>query len=807
MARIEKSELLEYFLAEAEDYLNVLSFGIPQLENTTDRNSILEELFRAAHTLKGAAAIVKLSVTSRVAHKMEDIFDAFRSDSIPVTKDTIELLMTMIDAIAHLLREISAGRDEEEGLDNKFSAQVEAVLSTAVSLSPDAELEMREEYAVRNEQAPHAAEVAAVSTGTSPVVESEQLAGPADKEVAVVKSRGQEIAEPRKEDAEFLFGNFVRIELRKIEEMFNLIGEVTIMKNHMLKKTKDAGELSEEVLFAGKRLLEEVNSFAERHSYSISDNAKYVDPLFSEFGELEFDRYDEQNIFSRKVQELTEDIAEALKELMNFYETFQDDIKALDRVVRTLRSDLSESRMMDIGRLFQRFVRPVKEMGREAGKKIDFQLVGQGTKIDRVIFENLFDPLMHMIRNSVSHGLESSEDRVRSGKKKEGVLSLSARREGINIIIEITDDGAGIDTGRVFDEAVRRGLVASDAKLSREEILSLIFLPGFSTAMQTDMTSGRGVGMNAVRNQISNINGTIELSTETGKGTTFKIRIPSSLAITNVIVFNYANMEFVMPTSLIEEVVQYEPAEDLSELEGEKSELRINYRGTSIQGKRLSELFNVPGGEKSGRKDSFAIICSISNKKVGLVADDVFAQEEAIIKPVNRFLDGLAIYSGITISGDGKVRLVLNPLKIFEDETRSFLVAPTEVESFEGRRVLVVDDSLSVRKYLSMFFSSKNLKVFTASNGSEALKELEETEVDLIVADLEMPVMHGYELVSRIRTIDKLKHIPIIVLTSRSTGKHKEKALELGADEYMVKPFEERVMEDALRKYSLLPAV
>ena len=357
----------------------------------------------------------------------------------------------------------------------------------------------------------------------------------------------------------------------------------------------------------------------------------------------------------------------------------------------------------------------------------------------------------------------------------------------------------------VFDEAVKRGIIAPEARLSREEILSLIFLPGFTTAVTTDMTSGRGVGMNAVRNQVSNINGTLELSTEPGKGTTFRLRIPSSLAISNVIVFNYGSMEFVMPTSLIEEVVQYEPAESQLVIEGEEPEVMVNYRGVDIHAKRLSDVFRGSGNGKEESRDGFVIICSISNKKVGLIVDEVFAQEEAIIKPINRFLDGLAIYTGVTISGDGKVRLVLNPLKVFEEETRTLMITPSEEESYEGRRVLVVDDSLSVRKYLSNFFSSKNLKVYTASNGSEALKELEDTEVELIVADLEMPVMHGYELVSRIRTIEKLRHIPIIVLTSRSTGKHREKAIELGADEYMVKPFDDRVMEEALRKYALLP--
>ncbi len=810
MGKTDRSELLEYFLAEAEDYLNLLCRGIPELETSTDRTALLEELFRAAHTLKGAAAIVRLNVTSSIAHSMEDILETFKDKQIAVKKDVVDLLLSMLDAVAHIVRDISEGKEENADLEMKFTDQVAEVLAQvggAVEVS-DSFSFMEETSAspitplpkIQEVVEPHVSPQEAAKAGPVEPMLPEISKVPPDVPVKV-----QEAVAKKKDDVEYFFGNFVRIDLKKIEDMFNLISEVTIMKNAMLKKTKKAGEISEELLFAGKRLLEEVNAFADRHAYTISDNAKYIDPLFSDFGDLEFDRYDEQNLFSRKLQELTEDITEALKELMQFFGSFQEDIKSLDKIVRFLRTDLSESRMIDIGRLFQRFVRPIKDMGREHDKRVDLHMAGQSTKIDRVIFENLFDPLMHMIRNCISHGIEKGEQRIRSGKRREGTISLSARREGINIIIEITDDGAGIDTNKVFAAAVQQGLAKAEARLSREEILSLIFLPGFSTAGATDMTSGRGVGMNAVRSQISNINGTLELSTEVGKGTSFRIRVPSSLAITNVIVFNYGTMEFVMPTSLIEEVIHYEPVEDKSG-DNKESSTMVYHRGAPINAKRLSDVFYVAGNGHEGKKEHFVLVCSISNKRVGLIVDDVLGQEEAIIKPVNRFLEGLSINTGITISGDGLVRLVLNPIKIFEEETRTFLVTPPESDSFEGRRVLVVDDSLSVRKYLSTFLATRNLKVYSAGNGSEALMMLEETQVDLIITDLEMPVMHGYELVSRIKASDKLKSIPVIVLTSRSTGKHREKAFELGADDYLVKPFDERSLVASLKKYALIPA-
>ena len=440
MGKIDRSELLEYFLAEAEDYLNVLSHGIPELAVTTDRNTLLEELFRAAHTLKGAASIVRLTVTSQIAHSMEDILETFKNGQLEVEKDVVDLLLTMLDAIAHIVRDISAGKEEREGVEKQFTERVAEVLARANVFGTESEFGLEDDYKTAEALPAIAAEIEVPSEQPAALTETvkPQTRIPEHKDTAVPvesQDKPEEQTGRRKDDIEYFFGNFVRIDLKKIEEMFNLISEVTIMKNSMLKKTKEAGEVSEAVLFAGKKLLEEVNTFAERHAYTITDNVKYIDPLFSDFGELEFDRYDEQNLFSRKLQEMTEDITEALKELMSFYGSFQEDIKSLDKIVRFLRSDLSDSRMIDIGRLFQRFVRPIKDLAREYDRRVDFQIAGQSTKIDRVIFENLFDPLMHMIRNCVSHGIEKGDERIRRGKRKEGVISLSARREGINIII------------------------------------------------------------------------------------------------------------------------------------------------------------------------------------------------------------------------------------------------------------------------------------------------------------------------------------------------------------------------------------
>ncbi|HWR89738.1 MAG TPA: Hpt domain-containing protein, partial [Dissulfurispiraceae bacterium] len=524
MANIE-AELLECFLLEAENYMTTLQGGISSLETDPQRGPLIEELFRAAHTLKGGAALVKLGSISKIAHSMEDILEDIKDGKIDVQMEITDLLLYMLESVSSLIQDVSSGKTEQPGIE-------------------EAVLKRKEDVFAR------------VKPGNGhsqcPSGDSRQ---PAQPEVPVATERRGSIGR-RRDDVELFTGNFVKVEVRKIEEMLNLISEITIKKNYLLQRTKEAGNISNEILFAGKRLFGEVNDFADRHEYSaVTRTDRYVDPLFSEFGELEFDRYDEQNLFSRKLQEMTEDLSEAVKELSQLLESFQEDMKNMDGMIRLLRSDITDSRMMEIGRFFQRFVRPVRSMGKEYGKNVELMVSNGETKIDRVIFERIFDPFLHIIRNAICHGIETPEERVQNGKKAEGQIVLSARREGSSIMIEISDDGRGIDTNKLLLEGVKRGIFKPGAHPSHEEILSLIFLPGLTTSEKIDMNAGRGVGMNAVRRHLADLSGTIEVETQINRGTTFRLRIPTTLAITNVLVFHCGPVEFVIPANLIEEVM------------------------------------------------------------------------------------------------------------------------------------------------------------------------------------------------------------------------------------------------------------
>lgn len=781
---IDKSELLEYFLSEAVDHIHILENGFSELEESTDKAYLIEELFRVAHTLKGSAALVKLTITSTIAHKMEDILEGLMNKRIEASNKVVEVLSYMLDGIRSLITRVSKGYDEYLETEQIILQRAEEVLTDEQATAIDSDIDVSEiihplssslkSQEIIDSQAPQTSDIHKIGNSG-------------------IQKMGEQFGK-RREDSEFFIGNFVKVDSEKIEEMLNLIGEVTIKKNYLLQKAKNIVDISDAIFFTGRRLLIEVSDFAERHSYSLPENVKYIDPLLSEFGELEFDRYDQLNLFSRKLQEITNDITEALKELNNFFEVFSDDLKSMDGMIKMLKSDLTDSRMVDIGILFHRFVKPVKDVAKTHNKKIELLISGSLTKIDRVVFERLFNPLMHLIMNAISHGIESAGERIQKNKKAVGTITLSARKEGGTAVIEVTDDGSGIDTENIFKEAVKQGLLSAEDKPSKEDIIPLIFIPGFSTADTTDMASGRGMGMSAVRRMIAGINGILEVSTEGDKGTTFRIKVPLSLAISNVLLFRCNMLEFVMPSSFIEEVLLLSDAPEKG---------LIDFRGRKIKVIELSNLLGIRA--KSDSSEKYAIVCNVSDKKVGLIVDTVIGQEETIIKTMHGFFEGLQVYSGTTISGDGSIRFVLNPINIFEEHTQLVSSVYTSLKDYAGSKsILIVDDSLSVRKYISLSLEAKNFRVYAASNGIEALNILYETPVDMIITDLEMPIMHGYEFISRIKSSDKLESIPIVVLTSRSGEKHKEKALAMGAEDYLVKPFEEESLFNILRKHFML---
>ena len=743
---INQNELIKYFLLDAEEYLNILAEGLEDLENNGFSQETLEALYRATHTLKGSASIVRFNKIVILAHKLEDLFEALIDKKIDQDVTLLNIIRKFVNLIASLVNEVAQYNEEKTEVDSHLINLVDEIISKKLILQTDEEV--------------------------------------------------QEIPSPALPPI-----SSVRVDLSVIDNILDILGEIIVEKNVINEKEKELKYLVEEILKSGKKLLNETSLFSDKYWLTpLREQSKVQDTFFPDLSDLEFDRYDEYHIFTRKIAEITNDINEGLNELTTFLESLFLNFKNLEKEIVALRNNLLSLRMLPIGKLLNKIAESIKDIASNSGKEINIEIKGSDIKIDKPIFDLLYEPLIHILKNSIDHGIEPPEERLTIGKSEEGNIKIHVKKEGKYIVISITDDGKGINIEKVKEKAINKGLVTQDQIkfMSNEEIFSFIFTPGLSTADEVDFQRGRGMGLNIVKTAINKLNGTIEVFSEMQKQTTFVIKIPQSLSITNFLIFKSAGLEFAVPLNyIIEEILTIDDFPDV------KIEKIINHKNRSIPVKIFSELYFSSNGKPLER--GYIIIFNFSGIRKALLVDDILGVQEAVIYSLGKFLDDLNQYIGYFLSAQGTPRFVIDPIKIFEEEFLFTLPVSLNLEttSYTGR-VLVVDDSISVRKSLQTLLEAKNLKVYTAKDGFEALNILEDKNVDIVITDLEMPIMHGYELINRIRKDIRFKDLPVIVLTSRGTKKHQEKAIELGADSFLIKPFDDKTITELLSNFNIL---
>jgi chemosensory pili system protein ChpA (sensor histidine kinase/response regulator) len=750
--------VFEFFVEEAAEHLGILEDGLLQLEKDASlAGELIEPLFRSAHTLKGSANLVNVTDVGSIAHRLEDLLEAIRDGDEALSSARVDAMLFALDQMRELIHLRKSGEEADDALVTEaLSRMAEAsVAQEEVTITPPAA-----------EAAEELAEAANESVESDPAEEAETEPA-SDAETYV----GSERRKPTRRIEE----GVVRVSIDKIESLMGLVGEFTVTKNHLLDRLPVLEKMKAEIEFAGQRLLKEVTGFSERYDYTMP--AQNADSGDAAFDELEFDRYDELNLFSRKLREITDDIEEALKEMTGFFGVFNQDVASLDRMTDDMKEQISAARTVQAGQLFQRFNRSIRDLAQELDKSVELMISGGETAIDRVIYDGLFDPLLHIVRNSFAHGIEPREERLAQGKPEQAKIWLKAERRGNTVEIVVEDDGRGIDLERVRERGLEKGFIKETDLLSDQDLIQLIFRPGFSTTAEADSESGRGVGMNVVMDRLSSLNGTIDVWTEKGKGSRFRLRLPLSLVIVNVIQFTCCQQKLVIPSALVDEIVDLD-----YEARNAESD-RFDY----IQKIYLSNLLKLPTCDED---PAYGIITQSEGTPIMLLVDQVLGQEDTVIKPFGSFLEELPYFSGSSLAGDGTMRLVVNPARMKHEriEVADVVAEPVAAEPAMPK-VMVVDDSLSVRKFASMLLKANGFNVVTAVNGQDALEKLEEENVFSIITDLEMPIMHGYELLREIqnRGID----IPVAVLTSRAGEQHRQEALSLGASDYLVKPFDE----------------
>ncbi|HEV8437028.1 MAG TPA: response regulator [Methylomirabilota bacterium] len=783
----DSGDILAYFVPEATEHLETMTASLLSLEREGRSEEHLATVFRAVHTLKGAAYTVGCSSIGDVAHEIEDLLVAVREGQLAFTPAVVEAALAGADALKLVLQTAGAAPAD---LGVALDRVLEGVRSL-ISSSPPLEAPVADQLPV---------EVGSVA--------SEPEAQP----VPIVATSAPAAMRKFRERAPGAIGPSIRVSLDRLDSLMNLVGELMIARSRLERRLAQLDRVGDLLLFSRSRMSRAVRDFEGKHHYPQLPAPRAGDgggsgppsrqpdglpPLAQLFAELEFDRYDDFNILARSLGEVSADVGELQTQHAALIRDIREDMAQIQRLTTALRKEVTRSRMVPIGRLFPRFARQVREASRAAGKDVAFEVHGESVEVDNTTVEQMADSLLHLVQNAIAHGIETDAERVAGGKPARGTVSLRAFQQGGFLIVEVEDDGRGMDPERLKAQAVERGLLGAAAAraLSRPEVLNLIFVPGFSTALSVTRASGRGIGLDVVRHNVTRLNGGIEVETELGVRTLFTIKLPLTVAIADALMVRVGGEVFALPLTTVGVMRLVSPGA-IRESGGREV---VDIDEQSIDLFRLSRLLRLPGSPPPTLIP--VVVLRSGGKPFAVAVDELYGKEEIVIKSAGEFLEGVGPFAGATISGEGRVILLLDPSRLFELGRDTVLHRIAEREEAAAspagedveRRVLLVDDSISVRKFVGQMLEKAGFQVLTAVDGQDALERLTEVSVDLVITDLEMPRVNGYALIEDLRRRAATREVPVVVLTTRAGEKHQNLARRLGVRHYVAKPVDEQV--------------
>jgi chemosensory pili system protein ChpA (sensor histidine kinase/response regulator) len=635
-----------------------------------------------------------------------------------------------------------------------------------------------------------------------------EATGPAAAEPAPVAAPEAAEPGPAAAPAETVEGAVIRVSRDRLERLLNLVGELVISRGRLEQRVKGLEQLSRQVIQCKERMADAVRSFEEKHAFTLAEPAPARQdaaagwlPDSAVFGGLELDRYDDVNILARRIGEVSADVAEAMAQLNQSIRRAREDMGQLQQLSRSMRDEIARARMVPIGTPFTRFRRAVREMARATGKDVTLATSGERTEVDTGVVERLVDPLVHLVRNAVAHGIERPEVRVARGKPATGTIYLHAAHRGNSVVVEVEDDGGGLDLEKIKAKATALGLLRPEqaAVLPEGEAVKLIFLPGFSTAERVGDQAGRGMGMDVVKRAVEAMSGHIAIETEPGVGTKFTLTLPLTLLITAALLVRVGTHRYAVPLSGIREVVH--PAPGALQEVGGRTLLTVGEEPVEVRG--LGGLLGI--GEAMPPAGVPVVVARTSTGLAGLAVDELLGQQEIVIKPLGTLkVLRESPFAGATLDPEGRVVLVLDPAKLLAGrrseealpaEGAAALMAGEAVSAAADERadrLLLIDDSLSVRKFVGRMLEQAGYRVDTAVDGEEGLRRAGERAYALIITDLEMPKLNGYEVIRGLRQRPHTSATPILVMTTRAAEKHRQMAVALGASGYVTKPVEER---------------
>lgn len=746
----------EGFEIESSETLAAIEDAALRLEEHLDPKAVLSELFRYYHTLKGALHSVGLGPVARLVHRLEDLAEELLEAAIlPPLARVASLLLSAQSRIRRALQDARTG----------------FVVIDMATLERDL-VALRAGGEIPSARGGSSSSDLSSSRGRDSVSHPTSPSG-ADSEDASSRATGGDAVERR----------LVRVPRERLDAMMDLAGELLVSRSRLARRVARVRGLEQELRGHGLRLVEAAEDFRERHEFRLAGTRARAAAAGASagFSELELDRYDEVNVLARTLGEAAARLAQTQTHLSGALGGIAEDAQGFGTVVAGLQGEVTRARMIALGQLFTRLRAPVRDAAEREGKQVRLVTSGDDVTLDKALVDELYTPLLHLVRNAVAHGVEAPAYRRGAGKDPVGTVRLSARQENTRVVLQVEDDGSGLDLPRLHRLAVEAGLVGPDTPLDAPEVAEAVFARGLSTRADVDDVSGRGIGGDVVHREVERLGGEIRVLTRSGAGTTFVLSLPMTLSITRCLWVQCGDDTLALPLDFAEAIVDLASAEQ-HESAGVR---RLRHGDGYVVLHSLAALLGRPAGEERGS----AVVVHAGTQAMAFAVDRVVGQEEIFVKPLGDLLEGHPLFSGVTLGGDGELLPILDVRGLVQ-EARSERGAERRVEARARRaRVLFVDDSLSVRRVGEKFLSEEGIDVTLAVDGEDALARLRTDQFDLVFTDLEMPRLNGYDLIAAVRASASLRHLPVVVVTSRSGRKHREHAEAVGATDYLTKPF------------------
>ena len=772
------ADILEVYLEEADELINSSSKYLQLFLDDNNNIEALQSLQRDLHTIKGGARMVAANGIADLAHEMESIYEELALQRRPATNMILELLNAchdwFVDAIFVLKQQVNP-------------------------LTPTALIEALQQFSINPTSLEH--------------IPNQSLQ---DQRATILAAKTKQNTQRIVKDIRqmpSMTGNFVesidsvsssemiRISGSLIEHMINLSGESAINRARIDMGMTSLTTSIEDMGITVQRLADQLRRMDGELEVQILAQIDEALIEKEDFDPLEMDQYSSLNQLSKSLSESASDLVDINNTLLEKTRDSEGLLLQLSRTQTELQDGLMKSRIVPFTRLIPRLERVVRQTANELNKSVDLTIINADDEMDRTILERITSPLEHMLRNAVDHGIEETQERIKAGKERNGHIILEVLREGSEVVINLSDDGRGINVEAVRKKAIAKGLIDSNNDtLSDLDVMQYIFNAGLTTTEQLTQISGRGVGMDVVISEIRQLGGVVSVSSSPNQGSKFTIRVPLSVAVTDALVVRMADRYYAIPLVQIERVMRVNPEKlydyyqsKAATLVIDDTDYRVRYLNEILSGSPFNDLMVT-----SNTSVPLIVLKSRTGQNIALQVDQIAGSRiEIVVKPLGRQLSHINGISAATIMGDGSVMLILDLVALMRNvqSIKEVKLPNDKVYDFDTEKpptILVVDDSVTVRKVTSRFLERQGINVIIAKDGVDAMEVLQETIPDLILLDIEMPRMDGFEVATQVRYNKLLKNIPIIMITSRTGEKHRERALDIGVNDYMGKPFQEK---------------